>query len=90
MQKSEWFLTELPPRIVNIYKQYCFCCFCCVAWEVYVRIMGSYQAKSYFLACKMQREVFIRSVLVETISHDTYSSILETTCLQDHPLKTFL
>ena len=60
---------------------------CCVAWEVYVRIMESYDAKSYFLACKMQRKVFIKSVLIETCSHYTYSSILETSCLQDHPFE---
>ena len=60
---------------------------CCVAWEVYVRIMESYDAKSYFLACKMQRKVFINSMLIETRSHYTYSSILETSCLQDHPFE---
>ena len=60
---------------------------CCVAWEVYARIMESYDAKSYFLACKMQRKVFIKSVLIETRSHYTYSSILETSCLQDHPFE---
>ena len=54
---------------------------CCVAWE------DSYQAKSYFLACKMQRKIFLKSVLIESRSHDTYSSILETTCLQDHPFE---
>ena len=49
--------------------------------------MESYDAKSYFLACKMQRKVFIKSELIKTRSHDTYSSILETSCLQDHPFE---
>ena len=35
----------------------------------------------------MQRKLFIKSVFMETHSHDTYSSILETTCLQDHPFE---
>ena len=34
---------------------------CGVAWEVYVRITERYDAKSYFLACAMQRKVFIKS-----------------------------
>ena len=49
--------------------------------------MEDYEAKSYFLACKMQRNVFIKSVLIETRAHDTYSSILETTSLKDHPFE---
>ena len=32
-------------------------------------------------------KVFIKSVLIETRSHYTYSSILETSCLQDHPFE---
>ena len=39
---------------------------CVVAWDVYSRIMESSEAKSYFLSCKMQRNVFLKVVMIET------------------------
>ena len=50
-----------------------------VAWDVYSRIMESYEAKSYFLSCKMQRNVFLKVVMIETHANENYTGILEAT-----------
>ena len=55
-----------------------------VAWDVYPRSMESYEAKSYFLSCKMQRNVFLKVVMIETHANENYTGILETTCINEH------
>ena len=57
---------------------------CVVAWDVYSRIMESYEAKSYFLSCKMQRNVFLKVVMIETHANENYTGILEATCINEH------
>ena len=58
---------------------------CAFAWNMYTRIMDSYEAKSYFLKCKHQRKVFVKVTVAETSINDNYSSILEARCTQNHP-----
>ena len=57
---------------------------CVVAWDVYSRIMESYEAKSYFLSCKMQRNVFLKVVMIETHANENNTGILEATCINEH------
>ena len=49
---------------------------CGVAWDVYSRIMESYEAKSYLLSCKMQRNVFLKVVMIETHANGLMSTTL--------------
>ena len=63
---------------------------CTVAWDVYVRIMESCEAKLYFLACKMQRKVFANLVVAEITGNDDYGGILETSCIKNHAFSVML
>ena len=63
---------------------------CTVAWDVYVRIMESCEAKLYFLACKMQRKVFVNLVVAEITDNDDYGGILETSCIKNHAFSVML
>ena len=46
--------------------------------------MESYEAKSHFLSCKMQRNVFLQVVMIETHANENYTGILEATCFNEH------
>ena len=63
---------------------------CTVAWDVYVRIMESCEAKLYFLASKMQRKVFVNLVVAEITDNDDYGGILETSCIKNHAFSVML
>ena len=63
---------------------------CTVAWDTYIRIMDSCEAKLYFLACNMHRKVFVNLVLAEISSNDDYGGILEATCIKNHAFSTML
>ena len=63
---------------------------CTVAWDVYVRIIDSCEAKLYFLACNMQRKVFVHLVETEISGNDDYGGILDANCIKNHTFRTML
>ena len=61
----------------------------CIASRKVVRsIMDNDDCKSYLLACKYQRPVFVKCLL--THIKDTYSGILATTCTKLHTFGTII
>ena len=57
---------------------------CIGAWEMYKLIMDNKDSKTYFLACKSHRPVFINCVLVFMKASDRYNAMFELECASHH------
>ena len=63
---------------------------CIASWKVFKSIMDNDDCKSYLLACKYQRPVFVKCLLTHIKDSDTYSGILATTCTKHHSFSTII